>query len=64
MKDARVRYNRAERDAVRIHRVRCFCLSNRNLSGVEMAARFLDNLVSITAACNRPGPFVYVVHKN
>jgi hypothetical protein len=29
-----------------------------------MAARFLDNLVSITAACSRPGPFVYAVHKN
>ncbi|MCA1736232.1 MAG: hypothetical protein LC739_08985 [Actinobacteria bacterium] len=64
MKDARVRYNRAERDAVKTHRVRCFCLSNRNLSGADMAARFLDNLVSITAACSRPGPFVYAVHKS
>jgi hypothetical protein len=41
MKDARVRYNRAERDAVRSHRVRCFCLSNRNLSGADMAAASL-----------------------
>ena len=37
MKDARIRYNRAERDAVKTHRVRCFCLSNRNLSGTDMA---------------------------
>jgi hypothetical protein len=49
---------------VKTHRVRCFCLSNRNLSGADMAARFLDHLVSITAACSRPGPFVYAVHKN
>ena len=64
MKDARVRYNRAERDAVKAYRVRCFCLSNRNLSGVSMAARFLDNLVPITVACSRSGPFVYAVHKS
>ena len=28
MKDTRVRYNKAEREAVRNHQVRCFCLSS------------------------------------
>jgi hypothetical protein len=64
MKDARIRYNRAEREAVRAFRVRCFCLSSQSISGEEMAARFVRNLPRITAACERPGPFVYAVHKN
>jgi len=64
MKDTRVRYNRAEREAVRNHRVRCFCLSSQSLNGHEMAARFLDNLTRITVACSQPGPFIYAVHKN
>ncbi len=64
MKDTRVRYNRAEREAVRNHRVRCFCLSSQSLNGEEMAARFLDNLARITTACSQPGPFIYAVHKN
>lgn len=64
MKDTRIRYNRAEREAVEAHRVRCFCLSNQNLTGEEMATRFLDNLARITAACGQPGPCIYAVHKN
>lgn len=51
VKDARVRYNRAERETVREH-LRCFCLSNRNLTGDEMTQRFIANLQS---AC-RSGP--------
>ncbi|MGH9225369.1 MAG: hypothetical protein ACRD2W_16655 [Acidimicrobiales bacterium] len=62
MKDARIRYTRAEREAVKAHRVRCFCLSNQNLTGEAMAARLLDNLDAIVAACIDPGPFVYAVH--
>ena len=57
MKDTRIRYNRAEREAVRAHQVKCFCLSSQSLTGGEMAARFLDNLARITAACSQPGPF-------
>ncbi len=64
MKDTRVRYNRAEREAVRNHQVRCFCLSSQSLNGDEMAVRFLDNLTRITVACSQPGPFIYAVHKN
>lgn len=62
MKDTRIRYNRAEREAVRAHRVRCFCLSSQSLPGHAMAGRFLDNLDAITRACDEPGPFIYAVH--
>jgi len=64
MKDTRIRYNQAERDAVQAHQVRCFCLSSQSLTGDEMAARFLTNLDAITEACANPGPFIYAVHKN
>jgi hypothetical protein len=64
MKDTRIRYNPAERAAVRDHDVRCFCLSSQSLSGEDMAARFLDNLEAIVAACAEEGPFIYVVYAN
>lgn len=50
MKDTRVRYNRAEREAVRSHEVRCFCLSSQSLTGEQMADRFLHNLPRIADA--------------
>lgn len=62
MKDTRIRYNPAERTAVRDHSVRCFCLSSQSLSGEDMAARFLDNIEGITAACHDDGPFIYIVY--
>ncbi len=64
MKDTRIRYNPAEREAVKSHRVRCFCLSSQSLTGDDMATRFLTNLKRISAACDQPGPFIYAVHKN
>ena len=63
MKDTRIRHNRAEREAVKAHRVRCFCLANQNLAGDEMATRFLANLAAIERACEKPGPFIYAVHQ-
>lgn len=63
MKDARIRYNRLEQEAVKDFSVRCFCLSNQSLSGIEMAARFVSNLPAIVNACREPGPFIYAVHK-
>lgn len=63
-KDARIRYNRAERETVSAYGVRYFCMSNRNLTGAEMARRFIANLDRITNACAAPGPFIYAVHKN
>ncbi|MDE0116598.1 MAG: hypothetical protein OXT07_08270 [bacterium] len=64
MKDTRIRYNRRERDVVRVYSVRCFCLSSQQLNADDMAARYLDNLDVITRACQEPGPFIYAVHKN
>lgn len=64
MKDTRIRYNRAEREAVKRHGVRCFCLTRQDLTGPEMAARFIANLEAITRACADPGPFIYAVHKD
>lgn len=63
MKDERIRYNPAEREAVKAHDVRCFCLSSQQLSGEAMAERFLANLDRITRACaERVGPFLYIVY--
>ncbi len=64
MKDTRIRYNRAERRAVKTHAVQCFCLSSQSLSALDMASRFLDNLDAITQACAKPGPFIYALHAN
>ena len=64
MKDARIAYNPAERDAVRTYAVQAFCLSNQNLSADDMAARFLDNLDAIEEVTTEPGPFIYAVHQN
>jgi hypothetical protein len=58
-----VRYNPAEKDAIRRHAVRCFCLSRQDLTGAEMAGRFLTNLDSIVTACQLPGPFVFAVQE-
>ena len=64
MKDTRIRYNPAEREAVNQHAVRCLCLSSQSLSGAAMASRLLDNLAAITNKCGEPGPFIYAVHQN
>lgn len=58
MKDGRIRYNPAERQAVKFHRVQAFCLSSQNLAADAMAQRFLDNLDAITAAYAELGPFI------
>jgi hypothetical protein len=64
MKDARVRYNAAEKRVVMQHRVRCFSLARRDLTAAEMANRFLRNLERIEQACADPGPFIFAVHGN
>lgn len=64
MKDMRIRYRPHERGAIEKFRVRCFCLAGRNLPAGEMAGRFLRCLPAIATACQRPGPFLYVVYKN
>ena len=65
MKDTRIRYNPAERDTVLRRSIQCFCLTSQSFSAEAMAARFLDNLDAIAAACGEDaGPFIYAVHAN
>lgn len=65
MKDTRIRYRTAERAAVIRHRVRCFCLSSQNLTGDEMADRFLHQIDAMARVCSQDaGPFIYAVHQN
>lgn len=61
MKDQRVRYRPAEKAAVVEYGVWAFCLSGGNLRAAIMAERFLAVMDDIAAACNRPGPVLYVV---
>jgi PIN like domain len=64
LKDARVRYNVAEKGAIKRFNVRCFCLARQDLTGDEMAAAYLRNLKKIIAACQKPGPFLYAVYSD
>lgn len=54
----------AEREAVKARRARCFCLTSQSVTGEAMAARFLDNLDAIVAACANDGHFIFAVHRN
>ena len=62
LKDRRVRYNEAEKAAIVRYSVRCFCIPRADLDATVMAARFVQNLHRIVAACAAEGPFVYAVH--
>lgn len=61
MKDERIRYRAAERDALVAHGVKAFCLTSGNLRAVEMAQHFLTVLDQIADACALSGPFLYAV---
>lgn len=61
MKDHSIRYNVAEREALRRYATRCFCIPRQSLTAQEMANRFLHNLSAMEVACADPGPFLYAV---
>jgi PIN like domain len=61
MKDSKVRFNRAEQEAVKRYAVRCFCIPRQDLTARQMADRFLHNMSAMEAACREPGPFMYAV---
>ncbi len=61
MKDERIRYRAAERDALVAHGMKAFCLTSGNLRAAEMAAQFLGVIDEITHACAQPGPFLCAV---
>lgn len=63
MKDNKVRYRRAELEALTASGVRAFCLTNANLRATEMAQRFVDHLPRIQSiASERLGPYIYGVY--
>jgi hypothetical protein len=65
MKDAKIRYRPAELQVLIDHGLRAFCLTNANLRGVEMAARFVDNLPRVVrVAPERRGPNIYGVYSD
>jgi hypothetical protein len=61
MKDERIRYRNAEREALMTSQVRAFCLTGGNLRAAQTADRFANAIDDIAAACAEPGPFLYVV---
>jgi hypothetical protein len=61
MKDERIRYRPAERDAELRSGVQAFCLVKGNLRAAAMADLFIGAIDEIAAACQSPGPFLYSV---
>jgi hypothetical protein len=62
MKDNRIRYNAAERAALRTHAVRCFVITNAQLTADAMAERFIRRIDGMAAICRRRrGPFLNAV---
>lgn len=62
-KDDRIRRRPAELAAIQANRVRVFCITNANLTGPQMAERYLANLERIERAARRDGPYVYGVYE-
>jgi hypothetical protein len=64
MKDKRVRYRRAEIDAVIQYQSQCFVITRGDLSSGEMASRFLTVRRAIFEAVTRSGPYIYAVQSD
>lgn len=62
-KDHRIRRRPAELAAIETARARVFCITNANLTGPQMAARYLANLERILRAARRDGPYIYGVYE-
>jgi hypothetical protein len=63
MKDERIRYRPAEREAVLNADVQAFCLVNGNLLASALAELFIEKIDEIAAACKTSGPFLYSVSR-
>jgi hypothetical protein len=61
MKDERIRYRPAERNAVLASGVQAFCLVKGNLRAAAMAELFISATEEIATACQARGPFLYSV---
>jgi PIN like domain len=65
MKDDRIRYVGAERQALFDFHVMAAVITNANLPAVEMATRIIRALSDLATICNdRDRPFLYALHQN
>jgi PIN like domain len=65
MKDDRIRYVGAERQALFDFQVMAAVITNANLPADEMAARILRALISLAQICSeRDRPFLYALHQS
>ncbi|GAA0995881.1 hypothetical protein GCM10009555_090750 [Acrocarpospora macrocephala] len=61
-KDLRIAHNELEAQVVYMSAARVFGLSNRQITGPEMARSFLSHEPAIIAAARADGPYVMAVH--
>ena len=64
MKDKRIRYRKAEIDAVIQYQARCFVITKGDLSSGEMASRLLTVGQAIFDVAAQPGPYIYAVQSD
>ena len=65
MKDDRIRYVGAERQALFDFAVMAAVITNANLPAVQMAARIIRALSDLALICgDRDRPFLYALHQN
>ncbi|MDH2425297.1 hypothetical protein [Sphaerisporangium sp. TRM90804] len=62
MKDKRIRYRRAEIQAIIEHQARCFVITRGDLTSAAYADRFIANRQAIFAASSTEGPYIHTVH--
>lgn len=64
MKDDRIRYRNAEREALTAGGVKAFCLSSANLATVAMAELFIAHKTEIWKRAAEAGPAFYAISKS
>lgn len=64
MKDDRIRYRNAEREALTAGGVKAFCLSSANLATVAMAELFIAHKAEIWKRAAEAGPAFYAISKS
>ena len=63
-KDDRIRWRKAEIEALAAARARVFCLTNANLRAEQQVAFFVTNKFRILQRARKPGPYIYGVYEN
>jgi hypothetical protein len=61
--DDAIRRRPVELRALAGHRVRCFCLTNANLTGEQQRDRFVVNINRMVQRARKPGPWICAVHE-